>query len=83
MHLEYTKNKVFPKDLRFDTQIKALLKDYLVLKMIMICGDSFPVQSAFLSALFVSVLYLSCNILKLKSRPNDKACKLMEPELQL
>lgn len=31
--------KVSSEDLRFDTRIKGLLKDYLVSEMIMICGD--------------------------------------------
>ena len=37
LHLEYKNIKVSTKDLRFDTQIKDLFEDYLVLKVIMIC----------------------------------------------
>lgn len=46
-------------------QIKGLLKDYLVLKMIMICRDPFPElhgQCAQVSVIFAFVLYFSCNI---------------------
>lgn len=41
--------KTYLKDLRFDTGIKGLLKDYLGLKMIMICRDHCPAGQVELS----------------------------------